>query len=127
MSEAVFGLPRTGDDGTLKLKSQTTAFGTAGLSVSTKNGRLYKLRVLNKAAATKYWVQIFDKATAPVNTDVPIWEAQVPALTDYAEDFGLFGLAVTLGLGIALSTTAGVLTLAAANDATAYALYTHQT
>lgn len=124
MSEGVFGLARVVDDGLLKRSSQTTAFGTAGVSVSAKKGRLYHLRVNNKAAATKYFVQIFDKATAPVNTNVPIWEGQVAANTDVVFDFGLFGLAVTNGIGIAISTTSGVLTLAAAADGNAYALYT---
>lgn len=127
MAESVFLLPRILDDGVLKRKSLTTAFGTAGASVSVKQGRLYKFRVLNKAAATKYWIQIFDKATAPVAADVPIWEAQVAAVTDYADDFGLEGLYVVNGIGVALSTTSGVLTLAASNDATAYFLYTQQT
>lgn len=127
MSEGVFLLPRILDDSTLKRKSQTTAFGTAGLSVSVKSGRLYKIRVLNKAAATKYWVQIFDKATAPIAADVPIWEAQLPALADYVDDWGVAGLYVASGIGVALSTAAGALTLAGSTDATAYLMYTQVT
>jgi hypothetical protein len=132
-SGAVSGAARTLDDGTLKRKSQTTAFGTAGISVTAKPGRLYKVRAVNSNATTRYFFQIFDKATAPVNTDVPIWEMDLPAAVattsrgDCLEDFGLFGLYVALGLGIAISTTKGVLTLAAATDACAYLQYTSNT
>ncbi len=125
MSEGVFLLPRTGnEEKLLKRSSQTTSFGTAGVSISTKQGRLYKLRVNNKAAATKYFAQIFDKASAPIATDVPIWEGQVAQGTDVEFDFGLAGLYVANGVGVAISTTSGVLTLAGAADANAYALYT---
>jgi hypothetical protein len=132
-SGAVFARARTLDDATLKRFSQTTAFGTAGVSVSVKPGRLYKIRACNSNATTRYFFQIFDKASAPVNTDVPIWEMDLPAAVattsrgDCAETFELFGLYLKLGLGIAISTTKGVLTLAAATDATAYGLYTSNT
>lgn len=132
MSEAVYGLARVQNDGGPLRKSQTTAFGTSGVNVSAKQGRLYKIKFVNKNATTAYYAQIFDKATAPVNTDVPIWEIGLPAKAattqtgDCEEDFGLFGLYVAAGLGIAISTTQGVLTLAAATDATAYMLYTVQ-
>jgi len=124
MSEGVSLLPRVLDDGTLKRASQTTAFGTAAIVVSTKAGRLYKLRVLNTSASTNYFAQIHDKATAAVDTNVPIWEGQVAGSTDVDFDFGLAGLHVVNGISVALSTTAGVLTLAGATDGQAYALYT---
>lgn len=124
MAEGVFLLPRVVDDGTLKRSSQTTAFGTSAISISTKAGRLYRLRVVNKSAATKYFAQIHDKATAAINTNVPIWEGQVAGSTDIEFDFGLSGLALALGCSVAISTTAGVLTLAGATDGVAYALYT---
>ena len=133
MSEGVFLLPRLTDDqsgvgvAVLKRKSITTAFGTAGTNISAKQGRLYKIRLANKAAATKYYVQLFDKATAPINTDVPIWEGRVAADSEWADDFGLAGLYVVNGIGLAISSTSGVLTLAGSSDATAYALYTQLT
>lgn len=126
MSEAVYLLPRvdgTTNQNSCKQFARTTAFGTAGLVVSAKKGRLYKLSVVN-SSATRYIVQIFDKATAPVNSDAAIWEVNLPATSGCEVDFGLNGLAVTNGIGVALSTTKGTLTLAAATDGTAYALYT---
>lgn len=127
MSGGTFLYPRVSDDGTLKRASQTTAFGTAAVVVSAKAGRLYKLRVLNTSAATKYFAQIHDKATAAVNTNVPVWEGQVAGSTDVEFDFGTAGLFLANGCSVALSTTAGVLTLAGATDGRAYALYTAKT
>lgn len=133
MSGGVHLSARVHNDGTLDRTSQTTAFGTAGVSVATKPGRLYLIRGINSSATVAYYLQIFDKATAPVATDVPIWEIGLPAKAattqtgDCVEDFGLAGLYFATGLGIAISTTKGVLTLAAATDATAYLLYAVRT
>jgi hypothetical protein len=124
MSEGVSLSARVLDDGTLKRASQTTAFGTAAVVLSAKAGRLYKLRVLNTSAATKYYAQIHDKATAAVATNVPIWEGQVAGSTDIEFDFGLAGLYVANGISVALSTTPATLTLAAATDGQAFALFT---
>lgn len=122
--EAVFLGPRVTDDVALKRFTRATAFGTAGLIISATPGRLYALTVCNNAAATKYWVQIFDKATAPANADIPIWEGQAGAVTDREFDFGIHGLYCAAGISIALSTTPATLTLAGATDGTAFALYT---
>jgi hypothetical protein len=124
MSEGVSLFARVLDDGTLKRFSQAAAFGTAAISVSTKKGRLYKLRVLNTSAATKYFAQIFDKATIALAGDVPIWEGQVAGGEDVELDFGLAGLYCALGISVALSTTSNALTLAGSADAAAFALYT---
>jgi hypothetical protein len=127
MSGSVYLQARIDNDPTLKRSSQTAAFGTAAVVISAKAGRLYKLRVLNKSAATKYFAQIHDKATAAVNTNVPVWEGQVAGSTDVEFDFGTAGLYLANGCSVAISTTGGVLTLAAAADAHAYALYTAKT
>lgn len=122
--ESVFLAPRVGgiDQNSCKQLAQSTAFGVAGLVVVAKAGRFYKLRVLNKSA-TVYYVQIHNKATAPVNTDVPIWEFKLPASVDSVEDWGLNGLYCSLGMSLAISSTPSVLTLALAADAVAYGLY----
>ena len=53
-----------------------TGFGTTGVVITNKSGRLYQIQFVNKAA-TAYFVQIHDKAFAPISTDVPIWESQM--------------------------------------------------
>lgn len=123
--EAVYLAPRvadTADRNSCKQFAKNVAFGTAGLVVTAKAGRIYRVSVVN-SSATRYFVQIHDKATAPVNTDVPIWEQDMPASGGCVIDFGLNGLYVALGFNIAISSTKGALTLAVATDATAYALY----
>lgn len=123
MAEGVFLDPRNTNTVALLRSGPSNAFGLAGISVTAKPGRLYQLSVVN-AGATAYYLQVFDKATAPVASDVPIWERRLPASGDVFQSFELAGLYVSLGLGIAISTTPRLLTLAAANDATAYTQHT---
>lgn len=122
MSEGVLLLPRNTDK-VAPLRSGPTTVGTAGVNISAKPGRVYHVTTVNKTA-TVYFVQIHDKATAPVAADVPIWEGKLPANGDCDLDFGVCGLYCALGFSVAISTTAGALTLAAANDAVTYAQYT---
>jgi hypothetical protein len=128
MAEGVWTLPKVTSDAGCDFTrtSSGTAVGTAGvLLVGAKKGRLYRLIVQN-SAATAYFLQIFDKATAPVNTDVPIWSERLPLSSEGEIDFtNVNGLYFALGCGFAISSTAGVLTLAASNDIAFFAaLYT---
>ena len=128
MSEGVYLQPRVGglDQNSCKQLAQSTAFGTAGLVVAASPGRFYKLRILNKSA-TVYYVQVHNKATAPINAEVPVWEFKLPASVDSVEDWGLNGLYCSAGISIAISSTPSVLTLAVAADAVAYGLYSAAT
>ena len=124
MAEGIFVQPRVSppDANSCKQFAQTTKFGTAGISVAATPGRLYGVTVVN-TAATAYFVQIHDKATAAVATNVPIWEDVLPASSAVTISFGAMGLYYANGLSLALSSTGGVLTLAVSADATAYALH----
>lgn len=122
--EAVTGFPQNTPNLT---KARTAAFGTAGVNVTALPGCLYHLSVVNKSSSTSYFIQIHDKATAPIASDTPIWEGKLPAGGDWSVGFQLFGLYFTNGISLAISTTAGTLTLAAADDAVAYARYTTKT
>ncbi len=93
-----------------------TAAGTAGVSISTKPGRIYRLIVQN-GAATAYFVQIHDKATAAVNNDVPIWVKRMAVSSECEIDLtNINGLPCVNGISIAISSTSGLLTLAVSND-----------
>jgi len=120
MSEGVWTMPKvtTGIGNDFTFTRQSAAFGTAGiLIIGNKAGRIYRAHVCNTAAATAYYLQIHDKATAPVNADIPSLSYRVNASSDLVIDFtNVNGAPFFNGLGVALSTTAGVLTLAAAND-----------
>lgn len=62
---------------------------------------------------TGFWFLLVDKATAPVNGDVPIWSVFVPGASNVHQDFDCSPLKVTNGLAFAWSTTSAVVTLAA--------------
>lgn len=112
-------------DALTRYTSPAAGDGTAGVLIkAAARGRLYKLRTMNKAA-TAYTIMIFDKATAPVNADVPIWRASLANVigSENELDFNLWGLQFNNGLGIAISSTPGTLTLAVALDAFFHALY----
>jgi len=85
-------------------------------------GRLFKADVINATAGALY-LMAFDKATAPVNTDVPVLRAYVPASGAGTIDLGNFGINLAAGVAVALSTTADTLTLAGANDGFFQAAY----
>lgn len=92
------------------------AAGTAGISISVKPGRFYSA-VIQNAGATAYFVLVFDKATPPVNGDVPVLTRRLKASDECLIDMnGVNGIPCQTGIGIALSTTAGTLTLAIAAD-----------
>lgn len=124
MSEGVFLDPRNQNTNALLRSGPSAAFGTAGLSVTAKPGCLFQFNVLNKSASTAYYVQLHDKATAPAAADVPIWEQKLAAGADIPTSFQLAGLFFSKGIGIAISTTPSVLTLASADDAVAYTRHT---
>ena len=111
-------------------KRQTgVTVGTAGIVIGTagKAGRLYRLRVVN-GAATAYFLQVFNKATAPVNTDVPTWVQRIAVSSEGEIDLtNVNGLFCPLGMGFAISSTPSALTLAIATDIAFYgAIYTQR-
>jgi hypothetical protein len=123
MSEGVFLEPRNANTNALLRSGPSTAFGTAGLSVTAKPGCLYQFNAIN-TGATAYYLQIHDKATAPVASDVPIWEMRLAASGDLPTSFQLAGLYFANGIAFAISTTPRLLTLAAANDCVVYTRHT---
>jgi hypothetical protein len=99
-----------------------TRFATAGtgevaILISAAARRIYQADVITAVgAADPTWLMLFNTTIAPVATDVPIWRARVGG--GFASiDVGVFGIELTSGLGVALSTTPDTLTLAGANDA----------
>ncbi len=96
--------------------TSSAAAGTAGISISVKPGRFYTAAIQN-GSATAYFFQVFDKATAPVNGDTPMLSRRLQASGELVvEVVNVNGLVALLGIGIAISSTAGTLTLAIAND-----------
>jgi hypothetical protein len=104
--------------------------GTAGVLVGTagRGSRLYRLSAVN-AGATAYFLQVFNKATVAVNADIPVYVQRLPASSEAIINLAeVGGIVCPLGMSVAISSTAGTLTLAVANDIAAYtAFFTQQT
>jgi hypothetical protein len=81
-------------------------------------GNVYSLVVFNANAAVRY-VQLHNKATIPLATEVPLCSYPVPAGTannpgvTIIENTHLMGLRFTTGIGWAISTTLATFTDAA--------------
>jgi hypothetical protein len=105
-----------------------TAAGTAGIVISAKPGRFYRCTAEN-TGVTAYFLQVFDSATAPVNAAVPIYQERLPASGEAKIDLSdVNGWPCVTGISIAISSTAGVLTLAVAADLASRAVvYTSNT
>lgn len=95
---------------------------------------LTSLDASNKNAAERY-IQIFDKATAPIAGDVPIAAYPIPPLAnsasgrffrDYGQGFDVGGLLLKNGLAWGVSTTAATYTAATATDHTVVATWTQE-
>lgn len=116
MSNGIFPIARAANgDNDPQRTSSAAKVGTAGILLKSSGGRLYRLDVVN-VAATAYYLMVFNKATAPANGDTPVWRRRLPVSSELALDLGAFGLACPLGIGFAISSTDGTLTLAVADD-----------
>lgn len=124
MSEGVYLEPRNASNNGLLRSGPSAAFGTAGLSVTTKPGCLFQFNAINKNATTAYYLQVHDKSSAPIANDVPIWEQKLPAASDIPTSFQLAGLYFANGIAFALSTTPRLVTLAGADDCVVYTRHT---
>lgn len=103
--------------GTLLSWDSTGASAETNRVPSASPGSLFKCDVMIDTSITDpRWLMVFDKATAAVNTDVPILRARVSG--GFASiDLGLYGIECASGIAVAVSTTIGTLTLPGAGEA----------
>ena len=94
-------------------------FGASNQAVlKASAGAVFKVYCYNKNAATRFF-QIHDKATAPINTDIPIESVPIAANTALILDstfWGATGRVCSAGVAWAFSSTEATLTLATAAD-----------
>lgn len=100
----------------------TALIGTAGRSIKATAGRLRSIRVTN-TGANPWYVQVHNKASAPVNADNSIDRKIVPAGSTVELGYDPEGIALSLGVAVAISTTPIALTLIAANEAAITTMY----
>lgn len=81
-------------------------------------GVLYKVSIiLTTSPAADRWLMVVNKATAAANGDDPAWRIYLPAsngdglMADY--DWGVYGLPLSSGIALALSSTGDDVTLVA--------------
>lgn len=116
--EGVFIAARAADNSNDPSRyTSAAAEGTAGIAVKTTPGRVYGATV-EVISATQYWFMVFDKATAAINGDTPIYRKRLSAngSVDLPSWISDRGLGCTKGISFALSSTSGTLTLAVAAD-----------
>jgi hypothetical protein len=98
--------------------ASATAAGTAGIVVGTpgRGGRVYRVTAVN-GGATPYFLQVFNFLTAPIAGVTPVWQRRLPASGELDVDLSsVGGIICQTGIGLAISSTPGTLTLAVAND-----------
>jgi hypothetical protein len=93
-----------------------------------EGGHLFKACCNSTSPGAVRYLMTFDKATAPVDTDVPVSQHQIHDAIGQARsvciDFNEDGVRYAYGMWLAISTTIGVLTLPATNEAYFEAMYT---
>jgi hypothetical protein len=79
------------------------------------DSELLSINGLSQSASTR-WVQLHDRVGVPVTGDFPVEEIQVFAGSQFSLDYGDYPREFVSGLGVAISTTSGQLTLAPPPD-----------
>lgn len=90
------------------------------LTLLTGPGTLCSLQGYNANAATRY-IQLFDAATMPADTAVPLAVIAVPAQSNFFLELIHSGLPFHYGLQLAVSTTDTTKTLTSTNDCLVWA------
>ncbi len=84
----------------------------AGRVLKASPGVLYGLSGLNTGAAA--FVQLFDSATVPADSAVPVEVIAVGAGASFNIDFGMHGKSFGIGMSACISSTAAIKTIAGA-------------
>lgn len=108
-----------GGGGGFTFTNSPVNFGAANQGVlKASTGAVFKVYCYNKSSSTRFF-QIHNKATAPINTDVPIESFPIAANTALILDstfWGATGMVCSTGVAWAFSSTEATLTLATAAD-----------
>lgn len=100
---------------------ENTLVSTAGSAVASAvikaaPGTLRKLHVVRSGGTGSVYVQVFNSATVPADTAVPVWRSGALATPgdvtlDFGDDEGLF---CDTGISVCISTTVGTKTVGSA-------------
>lgn len=94
------------------LWAQTGNAAAEQASIKAAPGRFFSAAVvLDPTVVSDRYLMVFNKASAPVNNDVPVLRALVPAGGAASIDLGIYGRDMLTGIAVAISTTPEDLTL----------------
>lgn len=91
----------------------STALETSHV-IKASAGRLFQLTGVNTKTSAQY-IQVFNSATVPADTTVPVLLAYVPAGANFSFDFGSIGRYFSTGISVSNSSTAGTKTIGSAD------------
>lgn len=86
----------------------------ASKAVKASSGIIYGISGYNSKAGAQF-IQIFDSATVPADTAVPIFTMTVPTVANFNVDFGTFGLRCGAGIAVSNSSTGPTKTIGSAD------------
>lgn len=95
------------------------------LNIKASSGNVFSLSCFNTTASVRY-IGLYNTATVPVNTNVPIVSFLVPGNSQIivgSDYFSLSGLNFSTGIAFAISTTMDTLTLALSTDHSSSVIY----
>lgn len=87
----------------------------ASLIVKASKGYLIAVHLINTNVGARF-LQVFDSATLPADTTVPLISISVPAGGTFLLNFAPFGLLMQNGIAVCNSTTAATKTLGSADS-----------
>lgn len=94
--------------------NSTSAAYVASQVVKASPGNVYGLSGYNSKASAQF-IQLFDSATVPADTAVPVTVITVPATSNFSIDFGVYGRKFTTGIAISNSSTGPTKTIGSAD------------
>lgn len=107
MRELVVG----GTSGSSLVSAASSSGSQSSLIVKSSPGTLFTITAFNTSGSDRY-LQLFDAASVPADTTVPLISLLIPSATTGAYDFGFKGLPFATGIVAVTSSAAATKTLA---------------
>jgi hypothetical protein len=94
--------------------NSTSAAYVTSQVIKASPGNLYGVSGYNSKASAQF-IQLYDSATVPADTAVPVTVISVPASSNFSIDFGVYGRKFSTGIAISNSSTGPTKTIGSAD------------